>query len=66
MIPSIFEERLLYYRERAAGAYSAGAYCVASVAAVSPLTALNSFVFCAVLYPLAQVILMDLNNNAEP
>ena len=33
MIPTIFEERLLFYRERSAGAYGSAAYTLSSVAA---------------------------------
>ena len=55
MIPTIFEERLLFYRERSAGAYGSAAYTLSSVAALSPITALNSALYCAVLAPMANL-----------
>jgi ABC-type multidrug transport system permease subunit len=49
-LPLMFEARSVYYRERSAKAYSAGAYVLGSTAAETPSLFLASLVAGAVLY----------------
>jgi ABC-type multidrug transport system permease subunit len=52
-IPLLFEERLLFYRERGANAYGFFPYWVSSWFMQIPLTALNTLIFTAILYHMA-------------
>jgi ABC-type multidrug transport system ATPase subunit len=49
-MPIIFEERLLFYRERGAKAVCTTAYWIASTVMMVPLTLINTLVYAAILY----------------
>ena len=49
-IPVVFEERLLFYRERAAKVYGDFSYFITGGVAIFPLTVINCGVFSATLY----------------
>jgi ABC-type multidrug transport system permease subunit len=52
-IPALFEDRLLFYRERGAGAYGALPYWVSSWFLQLPAIVINVLVFCAISYKMA-------------
>ena len=50
---AVFEDRLIYYRERTLNAYSPFAYWVSVWLPQVPLTVVNGIIYGAVVYPLA-------------
>ncbi|GMI10474.1 hypothetical protein TrLO_g8347 [Triparma laevis f. longispina] len=52
-IPIIFDERLLFYRERGAKVYGNFSYWLTGGVSVTPLTLGWVAIFCAILYPLS-------------
>lgn len=55
-IPALFENRLLFYRERGAGAYGGLPYWIASWFLQIPLVFMNVLVFCIILYNMAGLV----------
>jgi len=52
-MPAIFEERLMFYRERGAGAYGPVAYWFSAGILALPLVTINIFVYSIIVYNLA-------------
>lgn len=52
-IPALFEDRLLFYRERGAGAYGAVPYFVSAFFLQVPMITINTLVFAAISYNMA-------------
>jgi ABC-type multidrug transport system permease subunit len=52
-MPALFEERLLFYRERGSRAYGPLAYWSTSVILSLPLVVINILVYSIIVYPIA-------------
>ena len=52
-IPSIFDDRLIYYREKGAHIYSYFSYWLTCANIYLPQIALNTFLYSAIVYPLS-------------
>lgn len=52
-IPNVFDDRLLFYRERGAGVYGALPYWFSSSLAYIPQSAAASVIYCAIVYYMA-------------
>jgi len=52
-IPSVYEDRLLYYREKGAHVYGPYSYWMTCAASYLPQNILNTFLYCAIVYGMA-------------
>eukprot|EP01035_Chromulina_nebulosa_P017867 gene17867-23483_t len=55
-IPALFEDRLIFYRERGARAYGAFPYFISSWFLQVPLVAINSLIYCIIIYNMAGLV----------
>jgi hypothetical protein len=57
-IPAVFEDRLLYYREKGANVYGAYSYWMTCASAYIPQNIINTLIYAAIVYHMA-----GLNDN---
>lgn len=52
-IPAVYEDRLLYYREKGANVYGAYSYWMTCATSYVPQNVLNTLIYCSIVYFMA-------------